>query len=303
MAFRLKRKECVEQGLKRILLEQMNRARDEFAGASGTEIHDAIHQARKCCKKIRGFYRLVRSGIPGVYRHENRRVRDAAQALSAVRDTEAVIEAYDRLMERVETDAVVVAGFGRIRPQLVLHRDSTARTESDIEAKVSRFLATVKAAKTALNDWALSGDGFEAIEAGLQMTYSRGRKARRRALADPTVANFHEWRKRVKYHWFHIRALRGLWPGIFDPLEKEIKKLGMILGTDHDLSLLENLLRDGRGEFAGEIYLEKFFEAVRAQQQELKREALSLGERVYASKPKDLVALYRQYWRAWRTDA
>jgi hypothetical protein len=24
--------------------------------------------------------------------------------------------------------------------------------------------------------------------------------------------HFHEWRKRVKYHWYHLGLLRELWP-------------------------------------------------------------------------------------------
>ena len=48
---------------------------------------DAVHEARKVCKRIRAALRLLRESVgSGVYRRENSMVRGAAKPLTAVRD-------------------------------------------------------------------------------------------------------------------------------------------------------------------------------------------------------------------------
>jgi CHAD domain len=48
---------------------------------------EAVHAARKACKCIRAALRLLRQWLgPEVYRRENKRIRDAAKPLTAVRD-------------------------------------------------------------------------------------------------------------------------------------------------------------------------------------------------------------------------
>ena len=59
MPFRLKPKETLEDGLKRIAREQVDRAIAEIDDESLPR-DEAIQQVRKRCKKIRGAVRLVR---------------------------------------------------------------------------------------------------------------------------------------------------------------------------------------------------------------------------------------------------
>jgi hypothetical protein len=55
---------------------------------------------------------------------------------------------------------------------------------------------------------------------------------------------------------------------------------------------------DGPADVRGE--LEKLFASVSERQDELADEAISVGERVYAEKPKAFVGRMRSYWMAWR---
>ena len=45
---------------------------------------------------------------------------------------------------------------------------------------------------------------------------------------------FHEWRKRVKDLGYQIQILRDLWPPVLEELRKDLKKLGDLLGEEHD---------------------------------------------------------------------
>ena len=97
MAYRFKRgNSSVEAGVRRIATEEIDGAIDEIDD-NGLELHETVHQVRKRCKKLRGLIRVVRPAFDD-YQDENAAFREAARALSYVRDTEALIETYDDLV-------------------------------------------------------------------------------------------------------------------------------------------------------------------------------------------------------------
>jgi hypothetical protein len=99
MAFHLLRNESVEEGVRRIVGEQIASA---IAEVEDTRLdpHATVHQVRKRCKKIRGVIRLVRQpACEHTYQFENEWFREAARKLSFVRDAEAMREAYDKLLD------------------------------------------------------------------------------------------------------------------------------------------------------------------------------------------------------------
>jgi len=65
MAYRLKKNETVGKGTRRIVREQIDRAAD--LTNDQMDRHEAVHQARKRFKKIRGSLRLVRSELGKTY--------------------------------------------------------------------------------------------------------------------------------------------------------------------------------------------------------------------------------------------
>ena len=100
MTFRLKRRDnTVEDGMRRIALDQIDKA---MRDATNTRPNpgERIHQARKRCKKLRGLIRLCRPAFD-TYEVENAALRDAAGALSFLRDAEVLIATYDDLAAAV----------------------------------------------------------------------------------------------------------------------------------------------------------------------------------------------------------
>ena len=82
------------------------------------------------------------------------------------------------------------------------------------------------------------------MKPGLEKSYKRGRKAFAKTELDATPEMFHEWRKRVKYFWYHSRLLRGIWPEVMIVYIDFSKKLSDLLGDEHDLSVFRNLLSE-----------------------------------------------------------
>lgn len=91
--------ETVPGGVKRIALEQLDKAVKQTKPEAKDQ-DEAIHDARVSLKKLRALLRLARAKHnDDVFAHENTYYRDAGRRLSEVRDTTAMIAAFDKLAE------------------------------------------------------------------------------------------------------------------------------------------------------------------------------------------------------------
>lgn len=298
MAFRLKACEPVQKALRRLTARRIDKA---TAGLTpqAADLHERIHDARTRCKQIRALLRLVRPCFAG-YDAENAAVRDAAGLLSDVRDAQALRETYDRLVARCgpELDRTAVAP---VRRRLTDRLTRLSEEANDLDQRLAEFLARMKDVRERSRSWQLSRTGFAAIAGGLGKTYGRGRRAMTVAYEDATAENFHDWRKRVKYHWYHLRLLHPMWKPVLGSRIDAIKLLSDLLGEDHDLSVFRQALVDDVGGF-GERRVEMLLGTIARRQVELRRDARWLGLRVYAEKPRDLVRRIGRYWAAWQDE-
>jgi len=293
MAYRLKAGEPFTGAVKRIAIEQVERAivaiDDRDVGPDET-----VHRVRKRCKKIRGLLRLARPAFEETYEEENRTFRDAARRLSPLRDATSMLECFDALMQR-NVDDTESRAFDGLRERLESHH---ARLNEDLDAedRLSEFRGDMKAAKQRVQGWSFDDDGFEDVTAGVRKTYKRGRRAMTIAGEDPTDMAFHQWRKRVKYHWYHMRLLRSLWDPVIDARARVLDRLSKRLGDDHDLAVLRRWLQDSSGHF-GEA--ERLFGLIDERRAELQARTRPLGMRLYAERPSKLARRFERYWHAW----
>jgi hypothetical protein len=119
----------------------------------------------------------------------------------------------------------------------------------------------------------------------------------RRLLEEPSGELLHEWRKRAKDLWYHLRILRGAWPALLGETADEAHRLTELLGDHHDLTVLaEDAAR--RPGLLGKA--EPRVQSLIARRQgELLEDAVVLGSRLYAEKPDAFGARLRAYWEAW----
>jgi CHAD domain-containing protein len=286
-------------GLDRIAAEQLDRA---LGGLDDPKVdrHEAIHDARKCGKRLRALLRLARAGVGDeAYRRENAAIRDAARGLSGLRDAEALVETYQRLQVRFadEADWRRLAGVRRT----LLARRRRLGDDGTLPQQIAAFGEALRAVRDRLPCWPLAGLGFDDLASGFEHGYRRGRKAMRAVADAPSDEGFHAWRKRAKDHRYHLELLRDLWPAQIKARRAEMRALGELLGDDHDLSVLRATLTAERANFGDGAGL--LLELAGRRQSELRERMWPLGRRLYAERPKALTQRYRRYWLAWRDEA
>jgi CYTH domain-containing protein/CHAD domain-containing protein len=296
-AYRLKRSEPVAEGVRRIACGRAESAREELAAADhGEQLAEAIHAARKDMKKLRAVLRLVRNELgEETFRAENRRYRDAGRLLAASRDAEVKVETLAALEERFGEEMPAAARAWRTA--LERERDAVAGTaEGEMGSRIAQARETLGAGIAAMPSWPLGRGSWELVEPGLLRSYRRGRREWRRTRSRASAESVHQWRKRVKDLWYQLRIVRKAWPATIDELAERTHELADLLGDHHDLALLADDLagREALGE------RQALARPIERRQRELLDEALELGARLYAEKPKAFRARFRAYWLAWR---
>jgi CHAD domain-containing protein len=299
-SYRLKKKEPVAGGVRRIARGRAEAAREELRGAiDGDDLAEAIHAARKDMKKLRAVLRLVRDGLGDeVFRAENRRYRDAARLLGASRDAEVKVETLGALAERFGGEMPGEAALAW-RATLERERDeATGGGEGEVRARIDAALAALEAGIAEIPDWPLGADSWELLEPGLSRSYRRSRREWKRTRRDASAASVHEWRKRVKDLWYQLRIVRKAWPAVIDATADQAHELADRLGDHHDLALLADDL--GAREVGEDR--RALAALIDRRQRELLEDALEIGARLLAEKPKAFRARFSAYWRAWRTE-
>ena len=272
MAYRLKRGESVKAGVKRIAREELGDAIDNLRAGE-------VHEARKRLKKTRALLRLMRAELGASYRAENARLREIGRKLSPVRDAEAMLEAVDRAAKHR-------GDVRKLRPTLVRNKERV-RKQADIGVLGPKLVDALSEARRDVRKWPLNGGGFDAVEDGMEAAYRKGRKALAQYLRTGRREDEHEWRKRVKDHWYHVRLLEELWTNDAKEYEQSLKDLEDALGEDLNLAMV----REHVGKNDG------ITRAIDAEQFALRDRALKVGERLYAPKPGKTMKRLRQWWR------
>jgi CHAD domain-containing protein len=291
MAYRLQPDESVPDGLRRSARDQLDRAIDELSTGVAVDPVEAVHEARKALKKTRSLLRLGRGALhPEERRRDNAAMRQAGRRLSDARDAEVMLEATDALADRF-AGRLPQATFDAIRHHLAAER----RPEPGLTSQVADELGAVR---SRVEHWSSRGTGWKALEPGLLRTYTRGRNGLEQARHDPSVENLHEWRKRTKDLWYHLRLLKPFAPGIVGGAAKDADRLSKLLGDDHDLAVLHEALERGAGEL--KVDVDAVLELIDHRRDQLQVEAVALGQRLYAERPKAFVARMHRYWNASR---
>ncbi|MHC4923862.1 MAG: CHAD domain-containing protein [Planctomycetota bacterium] len=300
MGYRFRAGEHVDDGIRRMVREQIGRAVQELADG-GKEPARAVHQVRKRFKKIRGVLRLARRPLGDCYREENDRYRDLGRQLSSVRDADAMLEAFASLEKAGvgQWDA----RFESVRKGLKARRAALAARGADLEARVAEVLTNLQEAEDRVGRWPLCDRGFDTIEKGLRRSYARSRREMKRSGLDKSPEAWHEWRKRVKDHWYHVRVLAAMRPDALDDWDQALRALSELLGDDHDLAVLSQWLGADHETYGGTEIVNRFMVHVDARRDRLRFQALDLGGRLFDEKPRDLMARLRRWWDEWQEPA
>ena len=301
MAYRLENGEPLPDGIRRIATEQLSRAIKHLKSEQGArDTH--IHEARKNMKRLRGLIRLVRFELGGeIYRRENECYRLAAAELAGLRDATVLIEALGKLV-RTADPPLRRDRFRTVRQWLVERRETAYRQQPISSEAVEKVIVELQEARQRVGEWPLQRQGWKGIENGLRQVYNQGHKEFDLAFERPGEQVFHDWRKRVKYLWYHMQILRRIWPPMTEAVIGELDELGDLLGNDHDLAVLQHTVQSEISRPVQAATLQLLGGLVEARQDALRARAHGIARRIYVERPRDFTRRLRRYWQVWREE-
>jgi hypothetical protein len=290
MTYRFKLQEPVAQGFCRIGLEQIDIAVAKLA--SKDDVATAIHDARRCLKRLRALLRLLRPGLAeAVYRREAERLAGIGRLLSGARDLFVMQQTLAKLEDRF--GSLPNGAAGRLRK---LMADGHARNRRSSADARRQALQRLDQARRLFTGKPAGGVELEHVADGLEAVYRKARKAFRHAYREPGDEAFHAWRKKVQLHWRHMALLSRGWPEAMSARAGEAKELSRLLGEDHDYSVLLAFVGKLDEARIGPADLATLTERCRACQADLRAQAMPRGERLFAERADDLKERVTLYW-------
>ena len=291
MAFRLKLQEPVAEGVRRVALEQIEIAEAKLA--SHDDVPAAIHDARRCLKRLRALLHLVRPGLDNdAYRREADQLASIGKLLSGARDRHVIQQTLTRL--EAQPGPLPKPTAARVRKLMAPDRaGDSAQANPDGRRPA---LARLRQARRFFSGKALHGLELGDLVDGLEITYRKGRKALRKAYAKPSDEAFHAWRKSTQRHWRHMLLLSPGWPEAMLARAGEAKELSRLLGEDHDYSVLLAFAEEQGKSALSRDDLESLNKVCRTRQSELRAWAKPRGERLFAESDESLRERIALYW-------
>lgn len=290
MAYVIRPERPLDDEFRKVALQQIDKALEALR-SPGEDHHEAVHDARKRFKKLRGLARLIRPADEAIYKALNGRFRDAARGLTGVRDKAALIEALDALAERFdgEIDPKVLEP---IRDALVAERDAVAGEAEQIDSAMRSAIEVLEGARHKVHAFHFGGGNNDPQKAGklaakgLSRTYGRARAALAKAEKTRDAEDLHELRKRVKYHWMHLRLMARGWPEGFGPSIDLAKQVADDLGSDHDYAVLRSQIEQSPSDYGERKNLDILVALMDRYQVELRTRGLAAASRLLVDKEK-----------------
>jgi CHAD domain len=305
-------------GLQRIALGQLDIAIELLRGESRIPPERAVHETRKALKRLRALMRLLEGEIGSKRAARARAVlREAGARLAGARDTEVMIGTLEALLSRRQSRKLDRGrGVARLREHLQReHRAAAAPVlEYATRAEVAEELCALR---KRVSKWKLSDrPAGRLVRPGLEHIYRAGRAGRRRAVRrKPDSRAMHKWRKHVKDLRYALEIIdvedapgkgygarpgkhAGKRPGRhasrhaskrIAKLARRADRLGELLGEEHDLMLLGELVRSYKPLRRQRRTRKRLLRAIARRRTRLRKRALREGEGLYERKPKRFV--------------
>lgn len=298
--------EPLASGVKRVTMHQLEYAASGFFDGEDN-FQSAVHESRKALKRVRALLRLFRGEVGRkVFTFEDRHLRETGRLLTEIRVAAAVTEAAE-VIERLYGQLLAEDTFAEMIARLSHRRDRLATQALEDPALVGRVVRNLEKAHHRYASWPTDPDArniygvgirndYQAFAPGLRETYLRGRQEMVVAYSQPSVVNFHRWRKSAKYLTYQMEFMTPMWPEVISGTAATLDRLGLLLGEEHDLADLLSLLQ-GRPDLCPSPRERSLLAALTAQRRsELQTAAEVLGRRVFAERPTALSRRFGEYW-------
>jgi CHAD domain-containing protein len=278
MGFRLKLREPLPDGLKRVFREQIESAL-ELCRHPARQRGITVHEVRKHLKKLRAAMCLAIPEV-GKDRHtrEDRCVRKIGRLVSDLRDAQVRLQTLIQLRDETAKGAKDTP-FPRIEELLSLERESFSAAFAGWQKQAIPQLERVEAR---LLKWPLEGLTWKQVCGAVGKIYKRGQRGLAKTIHEPEPERFHAWRKRVKDIWYQLRILQPLNRVVLTEMAHDAEVLGELLGREHDLNFLWARLEKESSDETLRNELAQLEKLIRKRGKRLRTNALELGRRFYA---------------------
>ena len=282
MGFRLKLREPLADGLKRVFREQIDAAL-RLCRHPAKQRGVTVHEVRKHLKKLRAAMRLA-VGEVGKNQHarEDRCVREIGRLVSDLRDAQVrlqtLVQLRDEASKRSEEHP-----FPCLEELLSLERESFSAA---FDGWQKQAIPKLERAGERLAKWPLDRITWKRICGAVEKIYKHGQRGLAKTIKKPVPENFHAWRKRVKDLWYQLRILQPLNRTVFEEMAHDADVLGELLGLQHDFDFLMERLEKESSDEALRDELAQLQKLTHKRGRRLCRDALELGRRFYAEPPK-----------------
>jgi len=294
MSYELKSDETLGDSLKRIFRKQIENAE---AIVRGDKVCDdtPVHDVRKHLKKARAALRLVRKEIGrGLFRQQDRCLRDAGRLISDVRDAEVRLQTVRELQSIVRHPGR--AAYRSVELALMMELESFIGAFADW---LGQALPMLQKVRVATDHWALDHFNARELRCAVQSSYKCARSNLSHARNHPTVENFHEVRKQAKTLWYQLRIVRPVNQVVLKTVTDELKAMIDLLGRAHDLTFLGERISADQGNGGWRREGDKLLAVIEVSQQDLQRGAADLAERFFAERPRDFGARIMGWLEEW----
>ena len=244
-----------------------------------------VHSLRKCTKRLRALFRLVRSGFPD-YKAAKVMLRDSARRVSSHRDARVMAGLVDHL------------GRSRLADPVVDWFDYRAEAaEKQATGRLLEIAEELQSLLVRLDAWDFSALSVDHVLSGFRKTFTivleHGDLVSDQSGSDEA----HEWRKCCKDHWYHLRLLHDALPARERARIDDYDKLCDLLGNVHDRDvLLEHI--GALPEFLGETrQAAAIARAAKRERKAMQSEAVELAGRLLDAESRKLASRIRRNWK------
>ncbi len=239
---------------------------------------EAIHETRRCLKRVRATLRLVKTELAATaYDRDNVYLRNIGRRLAALRDAAVMLETLAALKKEY-SHQLPHSTWRELKKELSPLQSQSVQHKKNLATKL-------RTARARVDKWALEFDDEAVLQKGIRKAYQRGSRTMEQALEEPTAENFHEWRNQVNHLRHQLQILQNLKIGKVKAALREFKALAEILGRKNDLAVLSQHLQHIKRK-AGEPARQALQALIHARDAVFAAEATKLGQRLYRRKSK-----------------
>ena len=205
-----------------------------FANKYENDPITAIHEIRKCFKRLRSIVSILYPLIPESSRYWNHFWRDCSRTLSAGRVA----------CVRVDTIKVISEVPGEFKSLLdlaIANRDEMLDSIQQCGVMTDLTAAIVQS-KSKLTDLVPEDLSFFNLEKGLYLAYEKAKQQLDKALFSKNPEDLHDLRKRCKKIQYHTELMSGLSPEL-KAYNRTISLYTELLGQYNDMQDIENWCR------------------------------------------------------------